>query len=181
MSAGLVDPRSRSESFRCCWSVGVQWRSIVAAFGESTITLSPQSVLPLNGAFPEATTRSPFEGSTAIALPIVCTYDLEVTAGGYFAALTEGEVPLEFLFSGSLFFETEAGALQTTRIAWDREAAYRLPVSAWRAAMARHFPDSAWLRLGSASFDRLCTYKARHAFPSFDAALDALLPGEGAP
>jgi hypothetical protein len=123
----------------------------------------------------------PFLGQTTIELAIPCTYDLEVTAARYFAALDEGEVPLEFLFSGSLFFETEAGALQTTRIAWDREAAFRLPVSVWKAAMARHFPDSAWLRLGSASFDRLCTYKARHAFPSFDAALDALLAGEGAP
>jgi hypothetical protein len=117
----------------------------------------------------------PFRGQTTVALPIPCTYDLEVTAARYFAALDDGEVPLEFLFSGSLFFVTQAGALQTTRIAWDREAAYRLPVAVWKGAMARHFPDSAWLRLGSASFERLCAYKARHAFASFDAALDALL------
>ncbi len=123
----------------------------------------------------------PFRGQTTVELPVPCTYDLEVTAARYFAALDDGEIPVELLFSGSLFFQAESGALQTTRIAWDREAAYRLPLAVWKRAMARHFPDSAWLRLGSASFGRLCAYKARHAFASFDAALDALLASEVAP
>ena len=39
-----------------------------AASGESTSTLSPQSVLPFHGALPVATTRSPFAGSTAAPL-----------------------------------------------------------------------------------------------------------------
>jgi hypothetical protein len=117
----------------------------------------------------------PFTGSTVVDLQVPCTYDLEVTAARYFAALKDGEVPLEFLFSGSVFFATPAGTMQTARIAWDHEVDYRLPVAVWKDTMARHFPHSAWLRLGSESFDRLSAYKARHAFESWEKTIDSLL------
>ncbi len=123
----------------------------------------------------------PFTDSTVIDLLVPCTYDLEVTAARYFAALKDGVVPLEFLFSGSVFFATPADGMQTTRIGWDHEVDYRLPVAVWKDTMAQHFPDSAWLRLGSESFDRLCAYKARHAFESWEKAIDSLLAsGESA-
>jgi Family of unknown function (DUF6084) len=121
----------------------------------------------------------PFADSTVVDLLVPCTYDLEVTAARYFAALKDGVVPLEFLFSGSVFFATPAGAMQTARIAWDHEVDYRLPVAVWKETMARHFPHSAWLRLGSESFDRLCAYKARHAFESWEKTIDSLLASGG--
>ncbi len=46
----------------------------------------------------------PFDGRTTVDLQIPCTYDLEVTAARYLAALEDGEVPLELMFSGSVFF-----------------------------------------------------------------------------
>jgi hypothetical protein len=119
----------------------------------------------------------PFTGSTAVDLHVACTYDLEVTAARYLAALEDGEVPLELLYSGSVFFLAPQGALQTARIALDSDVDYRMPASVWREAMDRHFPRCAWLRLGRQSFDRLCAYKARHAFASWDAAIDSLLEG----
>ncbi len=120
----------------------------------------------------------PFSDDTVVDLPVQCSYDLEVAASRYFAALSDGEVPLEFLFSGSVFFSTPQGGLQTVRISWDHEVNYRLPVAVWRQTMDQHFPDSAGLRLGRDSFDRLCAYKARLALPSWDAALDSLLEGQ---
>jgi Family of unknown function (DUF6084) len=122
-----------------------------------------------------------FSDSTLVDLLVPCTYDLEVTAARYFAALEDGVVPLEFLFSGSVFFSTPQGALQTSRIAWDHEVDYRLPVAVWRQTMDRHFPQSAWLRLGSDSFDRLCAYKARNAFESWEATIDSLLSEQERP
>ncbi|MBV9716667.1 MAG: hypothetical protein JOZ64_14905 [Solirubrobacterales bacterium] len=123
----------------------------------------------------------PFTGSTVVELLVPCTYDLEVTASRYLAALTDGVVPLEFLFSGSVFFSSEAGKLQIARIAWDREIDYELPVAVWREMMDRHFRGTAWLRVDADRFGRLCAYKARHAFASWDAAIDSLLDGrEGA-
>ena len=117
----------------------------------------------------------PFTGRTTIDMQIPCTYDLEVTAARYLAALEDGEVPLELLFSGSVFFAGAAGLLQTARIGWDRDISYRMPVAVWRATMDRHFPSSAWLRLGRESFERLTAYKARHAFTSWEEAIDSLL------
>jgi Family of unknown function (DUF6084) len=117
----------------------------------------------------------PFSGSTVVDLPVACSYDLEVTASKYFDALDDGEVPLEFLFSGTVFYAGPQGLLQTARIAWTQEAEYALPVRVWRETMDRHFPGSAWLRLRRESFDRLQAYKARKALPSFEEALDLLL------
>jgi hypothetical protein len=122
----------------------------------------------------------PFTGTTVIGLDLPCSYDLEVTASRYFAALGDGEVPLELLFSGSVFFADADGALQTIRIALDTEVEYRLPVSAWREAIDRHFPGSAWLRLSRECHERLWSYKARHGFASWDDAIAALLE-EGCP
>lgn len=122
-----------------------------------------------------------FTGSALVELTVPVTYDLEVTGARYLAALQDGMVPLEFLFSGSVFYAGDGGMLQTARISWDHEVDYAMPVSAWREAMDRHFPSSAWLRLGRGGFDRLCAYKARHAFAGWDEAIDALLAQAGEP
>ena len=89
----------------------------------------------------------PFEGATVVDLLVPCTYDFEVAASKYLAGLQDGEIPLDLLFSGTVFYAGAGGALQINRIAWDAEAAYRLPVRVWRATMDHYFPDSAWLRL----------------------------------
>lgn len=121
----------------------------------------------------------PFTDATQINLPIACSYDLEVNASSYLSGLQEGEVPLEFLFSGSVFYAGPGGMLQTARISWEKEADYRLPVSVWREAMDRHFPGSAWLRLGRPAFDRLRAYKAEHGLRTLEDAVERLLGEEG--
>jgi len=117
----------------------------------------------------------PFTGHTVVELPVVCTYDLEVAAASYFGALDDGVVPLELLFSGTVFYSAADGRLQAERIAWTKEATYSLPVRVWRETMDRHFPGSAWLRLSRDSYDRLRAYRARHAHASWDDAVEALL------
>jgi uncharacterized protein DUF6084 len=119
----------------------------------------------------------PFTGRATVDLPVACTYDLEVAATRYFAALADGAVPLEFLFSGTMFFDVD-GRMQAARIPWDREATFALPVAVWRDLMERHFPGRAWLRLRRDTVDRLLLYKTRRALPTLDDALDALLPPE---
>jgi hypothetical protein len=120
-----------------------------------------------------------FAGTTLVELPVVCTYDLEVTAARYFAALAGGEVPLEFLFSGAVFYAGDDGRLQTVRIGWDSEAGYRMPLAVWRAAIDRYFPGCAWLRLGREPFDRLQAFKARRGLLTIDEAVGALLDEAG--
>jgi hypothetical protein len=114
-----------------------------------------------------------FSAETVVHLDVPCSYDLEVTASRYLDALSDGVVPLEFLFSGSVFYDVE-GALQTTRLSWESEASFDLPVSVWKETMERYFRGTAWVRLSKESFDRLSAYKSRHALATWDDALEAL-------
>jgi Family of unknown function (DUF6084) len=120
----------------------------------------------------------PFNGGTVVELPVACTYDFDIAAAKYFHALDDGEVPLELLFSGTVFYTSETGALQTAQIPWEHEAAFRLPVAVWKQAIEHHFPGTAWLRIRRDSFDRLYAYKARRSLPTWEAALDQLLEGQ---
>jgi len=117
----------------------------------------------------------PFKGSTVFELTIPATYDLEVLAAKYFQALETGDIPLEFLFSGNVFYADPTGRLQVAAISWDQEAECPLPVSVWREMMNIYFGDSPWMRLRRDSFDRLYAYKARRALPTWDDAVEALL------
>ncbi len=116
----------------------------------------------------------PFSGSTVAELPVVCTYDFEVAGAKYFYALEDGEVPLLFLFSGTVFYAGAGGALQINRISWNAEAAHRLPVAVWRETMDAYFPNSAWLRIDRDTFDELYRVKVAGGFPTWEAALARL-------
>jgi hypothetical protein len=115
-----------------------------------------------------------FSGGTVAQLHVPCSYDLEVAGSRYFDALADGDVPLEFLFSGTVFYGTP---MQAARISWESEALFALPVRLWRETMAAHFPGSAWLRLGKERFDRLSAYRSRHALAGWEETVDALLEG----
>ena len=117
----------------------------------------------------------PFSGSTVADMPVPCTYDLEVVWAKYFHALEDGEVPLEFLFSGTVFYAGQDGRLQVERISWEKEAEFRLPVRLWKEMMDHYFPNSAWIRLRRDAFDRLYDYKVRKGLPTWEAAVEALL------
>jgi Family of unknown function (DUF6084) len=119
-----------------------------------------------------------FTGTTTLDLEVPCTYDFDVAASRYLHALEDGEVPLELLFSGTVFYAGASGLLQTAQIAWDREAEYALPVAVWRDTMERYFPGTAWLRLRSSTFDRLHAYRSRNALTSWEDAIDSLLDGK---
>ncbi len=120
----------------------------------------------------------PFSGETVVDLPVPCTFDFNVAATKYFGALQDGEVPIELLFSGTIFFEGEDGALQVAQISWTKEATFRLPVQTWRAMMAHYYPNSAWLNLHQDTFDRLYRYKIRNSLPTWEQAIENLLPEE---
>jgi len=116
-----------------------------------------------------------FTGETIVDLPISCTYDFEVVSTKYFAALEEGEIPLLFLFSGTIFYPGEQGQLQVTQIPWSREATFQLPLSCWQTMIAHYYPNTAWLRLHKDIFDRLYAYKASRGLPTWEEAFAQLL------
>ncbi len=115
-----------------------------------------------------------FSGTTETELPITFTYDLEIGSTRYFASLDAGEVPLLLLFSGTVFTVTD-GRMQVQQVPWSKEAAYRLPVSVWREAIDAHFPNSAWIKMSRRTLEELQRFKTRHALPTWDMTLQALL------
>jgi hypothetical protein len=121
-------------------------------------------------------TAGAFTGATETVLPVPCTYDLNLAAAKYFYALEAGEVPLLFLFSGSLFYASEDGRLQVERVSWNKECAYRMPIETWRELMERHYPHCSWLYLRKDVFDRLYAYRRKMGAASWEEAVDSLLP-----
>lgn len=122
----------------------------------------------------------PFEDATVVEVVLPCTYDVEVAHAGYLAAVRDGTVPVELLFSGSVFYAGSGGMLRVAQIPWEKEASYDLPTALWQEAMDRYFPGMRWLRLDTERFDRLAAFRARQALPSWEAAIDALLEGRDA-
>ena len=115
-----------------------------------------------------------FTGSTVIDIPVTCTFDFNVAITKYIYGLEGGELPLSFLFSGTVFHAGRMG-MQIAQIPWDREAVYKLPVRVWKEMMEQHYPNSAWLCLQRDVFERLCEYKARHNIATFEQALERVL------
>ncbi len=122
-----------------------------------------------------------FAGTTVIEVPVPCSFDFSIAAAKYFDGLTAGEIPLNFLFSGTVFYESIADrTIQVAPVPWDKEARYRLPRAAWQELMDHYYPNGAWLRLRRDTFERLSAFKRQHGIPTWDEALDRILPAEQA-
>lgn len=119
-----------------------------------------------------------FDGSTTTPVTVACTYDFDVAAAKYLHGLPDGEVPLRFLFTGTVFY-LDDGRLQAACLPWDTEADFRMPVTVWKDLMDRHFPDTAWIRLERGTFDRLYEHRVRHTLPGWDDAVRSLLETGG--
>ncbi|MFB9622126.1 DUF6084 family protein [Nonomuraea helvata] len=119
-----------------------------------------------------------FTGATTAPVTVPCTYDFDVAAAKYLHGLPDGEVPLRFLFTGTLFY-AEEGRLQAAHLPWDTESAFRMPVEVWKELMDRHFPRTAWIRLERDTFDRLYAHRVRHTLLGWDDAVRSLLETSG--
>jgi len=123
----------------------------------------------------------PFERECVIKLPLACTHDFDVAATKYFHGLGDGDAPLSFLFSGTIFYDDAEGRLQIDQISWSKETAFTLPVAVWRELMAQYYPDTTWLRVRHDLFDRLYRYKRARGFTDWDQALESLIPAQPTP
>jgi hypothetical protein len=96
-------------------------------------------------------TVPPFQGSTIVRLPIPASSGLDDAASRYCHALREGDVPVDLLFSGTLFY-VRSGTVQVAFIPWSKEASCRVPLATWRelaplrfdAANAGGGPERTW-------------------------------------
>ncbi len=122
-----------------------------------------------------STVVPPFTGTGEVDLPVPCSFDFSLAATRYFDAVEGGEIPLCFLFSGTIFHEAGDGGLQVAQIPWEKEASFRLPAAAWRGLMDAYYPNTAWLCLRKDVFERFDLYRSRRGLPTPEAALERLL------
>jgi uncharacterized protein DUF6084 len=118
-----------------------------------------------------------FEDETTVRVQVPCSFDFNIAATKYFYGLADGEIPLLFQFSGSVFYEIDDGLLSVAPISWDKEAKFRLPVGVWQKTMDLYYPNSAWLCLRRDIFDRLYQYKVRNGIPTLEQAIESLFAG----
>ncbi|HZC43929.1 MAG TPA: DUF6084 family protein, partial [Acidobacteriaceae bacterium] len=77
-----------------------------------------------------------------------------------------------------VFYAESDGSLQVAPISWNEEAKFRLPVQVWREMMETYYPNGAWLHVRRDVFDRFHRYKMRHGIPTWEQALESVLPVE---
>jgi Family of unknown function (DUF6084) len=118
-----------------------------------------------------------FAGRTTVALPLDCTYDFEVAAAKYLHALRDGTIPLQFLFSGTIFVKSERG-FSVQQVSWDCEDRYDMPVTVWRNLIAQHYPNTGWVRLSHETVSALAAYKSSRGLLDLDHAVTSLLTAE---
>jgi hypothetical protein len=117
-----------------------------------------------------------FTNVTETSLPLECTYDFEVAASKYLHALRDGSIPLQFLFSGTVFGSGgSAEGLSVQLVSWECEARHDMPVAVWRDLIQRHYPNAGWVRLGHETVTALAAYKSARGMLDLDEAVTALL------
>jgi hypothetical protein len=116
-----------------------------------------------------------FTGSTVASLPVPCTFDFNIAATKYFNGLTDGDIPLCLMFSGTVFYADAEGSLRVAPISWDKETRFRLPLKVWKDMMDLYYPNIAWLSLRRDVFEQLQDYKVRHGIPSWEQTIERML------
>jgi hypothetical protein len=116
-----------------------------------------------------------FSQSTVVPVTIPCTFDLNVATAKYFHGIDDGEIPLTFLFSGTVFYDAGQGLLQVAPISWNKEARFRLPVQVWQSLMDLHQPNAVCLNLRRDVFDELYRFKMSQRLATFEEAIQHML------
>jgi hypothetical protein len=126
-------------------------------------------------------TVPPFQKETVVEILVPCTFDFSVGATKYFHGLQEGDLPLNFLFSGTVFYRGEEDALQVAPISWDKEAKFKLPLKTWRNLIDEYYPNTAWLCLRRDAFERMYEYKVRNGIPTWEEVIERMFSAADEP
>jgi Family of unknown function (DUF6084) len=126
-------------------------------------------------------TVPPFQEETTVEILVPCTFDFSVGATKYFHGLQEGDLPLNFLFSGTVFYRGEEDALQVAPISWEKEARFKLPLKTWRNLIDEYYPNTAWLCLRRDAFERMYEYKVRNGIPTWEEVIERLFANADEP
>jgi Family of unknown function (DUF6084) len=119
-----------------------------------------------------------FTGTTTVAAPTPCSYDLELAAAKYLHSLPDGEAPLALHFNGMVYYPNEQGGLQMVLVPWSCSVDYRMPVAVWRETIEHYYPNTGWVALRSQTLRSLERERVGRGLPTYDACIERLLGGE---
>lgn len=88
-----------------------------------------------------------FIGESLIELLLPCRGEVSFAVKRYLEALSFGEALLVASFSGAGFVASDSLPMQMSRIPWDRQATFRLPLRVWHEATERNAPAQNVLHL----------------------------------
>jgi hypothetical protein len=117
----------------------------------------------------------PFTRSAIADLTVPCSYDFNVAATKYFDALEAGDLPLCLLFSGTIFYEADDGALQVSQISWEKESEFRLPSTTWRELINHYHPNTVWIGLRKDLFQQLDAFRSARGYPTWEQTFERLV------
>jgi Family of unknown function (DUF6084) len=120
-----------------------------------------------------------FSDSIDIELPLPCSYDFEIAATKYLRAIESGEIPLSFLFNGTVFVRGATG-FEVEQIPWHTDVEFRMPVQIWRDAIELFFPNSGWIRADRSAIAALDRFRTDRGLTGWDETISALLSAAGA-
>lgn len=123
------------------------------------------------------TTVQGFTDATVVDLALPCTYDFDVVGSRYLHALEAATVPLNLLFSGTVFTRGTHG-FGVEPVPWDCEARYDLPVATWRAMIDAFFPHTGWIRLDRDVLALVADYRARKGLTTWEETVHSLLAAD---
>lgn len=148
-------------------------RRLVELFGQP----SQWSRTLRNGTWTQAsTTVGPFTGIVETSLTVPCSFDLNVASTQYFHELEDGNVPLIFLFRGTVIRpDVQERRLQIRQIPPGTLCIYHMPLRIWKDAMEEHFPDTGWMFLRRDVLDRLFAYRRSRGLTSWEETMEWLL------
>jgi hypothetical protein len=116
-----------------------------------------------------------FTGVTTVDLHVPCTFDFSIATTKYFNGLADGDIPVLLMFSGTVFYADDTGALRAAPVSWDKEAKYRLPLKVWKDMMDVYYPNTAWLCLRRDVFEELHRFKVDRGLPTWEQAFEIML------
>jgi hypothetical protein len=120
-----------------------------------------------------------FSDAIDIELPLPCSYDFDVAATKYLHAIGSGEIPLSFLFNGTVFTRGATG-FEVEQIPWHTDIEFRMPAATWRDAIDLFFPNAGWIRADRSSITALDRFRTEHGLTGWEETISALLSAAGA-
>ncbi len=129
----------------------------------------------------EASVNVPrFAASATIDVPLPCTYDFDVASAKYLAALEDGEIPVDVLLTGTMFYARGRAGCRRRAFRGTASCPHASPCRRGARRSTRPSPTRRGCGSAARRSPRCRAYRSRNAFTTWDETFAALLREAGA-